>query len=148
MRTNPVWKICVIFLFVSFNSYGKSGKIATSIAINSSSSKLVNRHTKKPLTTTTVTVNMTTSSTLHVVDVGITQVGSSSTSSFYFTSTSTQNFAGYNVASAYNVTVLVQSQRCHVTLNGVTQDTSPGGHPTATFNNVTSAPFNVSVVAF
>jgi len=143
MRTTHVWKICVIFLFVSFNSYGKGGKIATSTAVTSSRS-----HTKRSLTTTTVTVNMTTSSTLHVVDVGITQVGSSSTSSFYFTSTSTQNFTGYNVGSAYNVTVLVQSQRCHVTLNGVTQDTSPGGHPTATFNNVTSFPFNVSVVAF
>ena len=87
---------------------------------------------------------MTPSSTLHAVVVGI------ASSNLTFTSTSTQNFTGFVSGSTYTVTVTTVTQRCHVTLNGQTQDTA-GGHTYVTFNNVPCyayVPMQISVTAF
>ena len=140
MKTNHFLKLCVIFLFATLSSYGKAGK---STPVNLSVSKLVNHHVKQA-SIASVTVNMTASSTLHAVVVGI------ASSNLTFTSTSTQNFAGYVAGATYTVTVTTVSQRCHVTLNGQTQDTA-GGHTYVTFNNVPCyayVPVQVSVTAF
>jgi len=140
MKTNHFLKLCVILLFVTLSSYGKAGKRTPG---NLSVSKLVNHHVKQA-SIASVTVNMTASSTLHAVVVGI------ASSNLTFTSTSTQNFAGYVAGATYTVTVTTVSQRCHVTLNGQTQDTA-GGHTYVTFNNVpvyAYVPVQISVTAF
>jgi len=143
MKTNHFLKLCVIFLFVTLSSYGKNEKAGKSMPASLSVSKLVN-HRAKQASIASVTVNMTASSTLHAVVVGI----ASSNLTFY--STSNQSFSGYVSGSTYTVTVTTVTQRCHVTLNGQTQDTS-GGHGYVTFNNVPCyayVPIQISVTAF
>jgi len=138
MKTNHFLKLCVIFLFVALSSYGKNERSG-----NSSVSKLMNHHAKQT-PVASVTVNMTASSTLHAVVVGI----GSSNLTFY--STSNQSFSGYVSGSTYTVTVTTVTQKCHVTVNGQTQDTA-GGHGYVTFNNVpcyANVPIQVTAVAF
>jgi len=133
MKTNHFLKLCVILVFVTLTSYGKNEKAV----------KLVN-HRVKQAPIASVTVNMTASSTLHAVVVGI----ASSNLTFY--STSNQSFSGYVPGSTYTVTVTTVTQRCHVTVNGQTQDTS-GGHGYVTFTNVPCyayVPIQVTTVAF
>lgn len=98
-----------------------------------------------------ITVTMPSSASLHAVVVGITPAYSGFPgANLTFTNTSTQNYITYNSTDTYNIQVTTVTQRCHVTLNGQTQDTQ-GGHTYASFNNISlsgSGPLQISVTPF
>lgn len=99
-----------------------------------------------------ITVTMPSNPNLHAVNVVITPAFSGYPgANLNFYSTSTQNYTTYNSSDTYNIQVTTLTQRCHVTLNGQTQDTQ-GGHTYASFNNIVlssgGAPLQISVTPF
>ena len=99
-----------------------------------------------------ITVTMPSNPNLHAVDVSIIpSISGYPGGGGTFTSTSTKNYITYQSSDTYNIQVTTITQRCHVTLNGQTQDTQ-GGHTYASFNNVVlpsgGAALQISVTPF